>query len=336
MLKPLLSEDISHASVRRMRELIGPHIRRTPLLRATAQSPVDIHLKCENLQVTNSFKARGALSALHAYRQYRPELWARIVRDGVVTGSSGNFAQGLAHVTSELDLAYTVVVPDSIPEAKRSQILAYNPRTRIVAVPYPVWRRTMVSSAFPDLPGFFLSSESDPYVSLGIATIGMEIQEDLPDVDAVLVPYGGGNLAYSLATYLEVPVYAVEISTGAPLSASLRAGRPTEVEYERSFVDGIGASFVIPAQFERLKDKLAGVFTVTPQEVAEALTSLAFTDKIVCEGAGAAAYAAALKHSASLGWRNPVAVVSGGVIDPDVLLHTLTTAGQSLTAPVSP
>ncbi|MFK0293296.1 threonine/serine dehydratase [Streptomyces sp. NPDC090442] len=319
-----------------MRELIDPHIRRTPLLRATAQNPVDIHLKCENLQVTNSFKARGALSALHAYRRYRPEVWARIVRDGVVTGSSGNFAQGLAHVTSELDLAYTVVVPDSIPEAKRSQILAYNPRARIVAVPYPVWRRTMVSSSFPDLPGFFLSSESDPYVSLGIATIGMEIQEDLPDVDAVLVPYGGGNLAYSLATYLEVPVYAVEISTGAPLSASLRAGRPTEVEYERSFVDGIGASFVIPAQFERLKDKLAGVFTVTPQEVAEALASLAFTDKIVCEGAGAAAYAAALKHSASLGWRNPVAVVSGGVIDPDVLLHTLTTTGQSLIAPVSP
>jgi threonine dehydratase len=327
VLNPL-SESISHASVRRVRELIGPHIRRTPLLRAKAPGPLNIHLKCENLQVTNSFKVRGALGALHAYRRFRPEVWSRIVRDGVVTGSSGNFAQGLAHVTSELDLAYTVVVPDSIPEAKRSQILAFNPRTRIVPVPYQAWRRTMVTSSFPGQQGFFLSSESDPYVSLGIATMGREIQEDLPQVDAVLVPYGGGNLAYSLATYLDLPVYAVEISTGAPLSASLQAGHPTEVPYERSFVDGIGASFVIPAQFERLKDKLAGVFTVTPQEIAGALSSLAFSDKIVCEGAGAAAYAAALKHSSSHGWRNPVAVVSGGVIDPDVLLHTLTSTGQ--------
>ncbi|MFI5808235.1 threonine/serine dehydratase [Streptomyces sp. NPDC051561] len=324
-------DTVSAGAVSRMRDLIEPHVLRTPLLRSKRRGPADSYLKCENLQITDSFKVRGAFSAIHGYRSFEPEVWERILRDGVVTCSSGNFAQGLAHVTAALGIPYSVVVPESIPEAKRTQIHWYNPRSRIVEVPYPVWQQTMETSRYPDLPGFFLSSETNAYVSLGLATIGLEVLEDLPDVDAVLVPYGGGNLAYSIASLLrdagsEVPVYAVEISTGAPLTASLRAGRPVAVPYRSSFVDGIGAGFVIPAQFERVQHRLAGAFTVTPQETADALSSLAFTDKIVCEGAGAAAHAAVLKHSAAYGWKRPCAIVSGAVIDPDVFLHTLTGA----------
>ncbi|MFE7317596.1 pyridoxal-phosphate dependent enzyme [Streptomyces sp. NPDC057555] len=324
-------EAISPAAVRRIHELIGPHVRHTPLLRSKAPSSADVYLKCENFQVTDSFKVRGALSALHGHRRFQPEVWRHIQDHGVVTCSSGNFAQGLAYATAELGLDYTVVVPESIPATKRTQIYRYNPKSQIIEVPYPTWRQTMVSSRYPGHPGFFLSSESNPYASLGIATIGLEILEDQPYIDAILVPYGGGNLAYSLASLLReagsaVPVYAVEVSTGAPLTASMRAGRPTDVPYERSFVDGIGASFVLPFQFHRVKDMLAGVFTVTPQEIADALSSLAFTDKIVCEGAGAAAYAALRKYAPAHSWSRPCAVVSGGVIDPAVLLRTFTTS----------
>ncbi|MET9432567.1 pyridoxal-phosphate dependent enzyme [Streptomyces sp. NPDC006551] len=327
-ITPVL-DTVSTRSVSHMRDLIQPHLLRTPLLRSKRTGPADTYLKCENLQITDSFKVRGAFSALLGYRGFQPEVWERIVRDGVVTCSSGNFAQGLAHVTAELGIPYSVVVPESITAAKRSQIIRYNPDARITEVPYPVWQRTMVTSDFPQLPGFFLSSETDPYVSLGLATVGLEVLEDLPTVDAVLVPYGGGNLAYSIASLLreagsQASVYAVEISTGAPLTASLRAGRPVGVPYTPSFVDGIGAGFVIPAQFERIQDRLAGTFTVTPQEVAAALSSLAFTDKIISEGAGAAAYAAVLKHEAAHGWKRPCAIVSGAVIDPDVLLQTMT------------
>ncbi|GAA3184632.1 MULTISPECIES: pyridoxal-phosphate dependent enzyme [Streptomyces] len=322
-------EVISPEAVRDIHALIGPHVRRTPLLRSKAPSSAEVYLKCENLQVTDSFKVRGALSALHGYRRFRPEVWRRIQDHGVVTCSSGNFAQGLAHATAELELEYTVVVPESIAAVKRTQIHHYNPKSQIVEVPYPIWRQTMVSSRHPGHPGFFLSSENNFYASLGIATIGLEILEDQPSVDAVLVPYGGGNLAYSLASFLReagsaVRVYAVEVSTGAPLTASMRAGRPTDVPYEHSFVDGIGAGFVLPFQFHRVKDMLAGVFTVTPQEIAEALSSLAFTDKIVCEGAGAAAYAALRKYAPAHGWSRPCAIVSGGAIDPAVLLRTFT------------
>ncbi|MFV8126993.1 threonine ammonia-lyase [Streptomyces syringium] len=332
----LTSQDmhaVSPTAVRNMQQLIRPHIRHTPLLRSKAQSTADVYIKCENLQFTDSFKIRGALSALHGYRRFEPDTWHHISRHGVVTCSSGNFAQGLAHATAELDLAYSVVVPEGIPRAKRDQITRYNPMAQILEVPYATWRQTMTTSRYPELPGFFLASESNPYVTLGCATVGLEILEDLPDVDAVLVPYGGGHLAYSITSLLrasgrDIPVYAVEISTGAPLTASLRAGRPTDVPYEKSFVDGIGASFVLPAQFQRLKDKLAGVFTVTPDEIASALASLAFTDKIVCEGAGAAAYAAAVKHAGAYGWRRPCAIVSGGVIDPNVLVRILATTAS--------
>ncbi|MGW1837413.1 pyridoxal-phosphate dependent enzyme [Streptomyces sp. BBFR2] len=331
----------SPEAVREIHQLIGPHIRHTPLLRSKAPSSAEVYLKCENLQVTDSFKVRGALSALHGYRRFRPEVWRHIQDHGVVTCSSGNFAQGLAHATAELGLEYTVVVPESIAAAKRRQIYHYNPKSQIVEVPYPTWRQTMVSSRYPGHPGFFLSSESNAYASLGIATIAREILEDQPSIDALLVPYGGGNLVYSLASFLReagstVPVYAVEVSTGAPLTASLRAGHPTDVPYEHSFVDGIGASFVLPFQFHRVKSMLAGVFTVTPQEIGDALSSLAFTDKIVCEGAGAAAYAALRKYAPAHGWSRPCAIVSGGVIDPAVLLRTFTTSTEPGLAPAAP
>lgn len=318
------ADGISVADVARTRSMLEPHIVRTPVLSAKASFPQRVHLKCENLQVTDSFKVRGAISGLLSYRESRPHVWDHIQRHGVVTCSSGNFAQGLAHATARLGIDYAVLVPEAISDVKVAQILRHNPAAAIYTLSRERWRSVMEESSYPDLPAFFLSSETDHYVSLGLATIALEVLEDLPAVDAVLVPYGGGNLSYSLATCLQaagtgVPVFAVEVSTGAPLTASMRAGRPVTAPYRPSFVDGIGGDFVIPAQFERVRNLLAGVLTVTPEEVALALSALLFEDKLLCEGAGAAAYAAAVKYAPAHDWLQPCAVLSGGVIDRSVV-----------------
>ncbi|WP_197041209.1 threonine ammonia-lyase [Chondromyces apiculatus] len=327
--------ELSLDNAARARQLIGASIWRTPLLRSKiALGPShggDIYLKCENLQVTDSFKLRGALSAVLHYRRFHPEAWEHMKEHGVVTCSSGNFAQGLAYAAARLSLEVTVIAPDTMPPFKLERITHHNPRARVILVPYEQWRETMVSDCYPGLPGFFISPEHDDYVSLGNATIALEILEDLPSVDCILVPFGGGNLAYSIASLLRhahasVQIYAVEVSTGAPLSASVRRGKPVEVDYTRSFIDGIGASFVIPSQFHRVKDVLSGILTVTPEEVADALSRLAFFDKMLSEGAGAAALAAALQYAPEYGWKSPCCVVSGGVIDPTTLLAILGSA----------
>lgn len=321
---------VSIDDTRQISQRIASYVVRTPLVRSSATrgsgdtGDVDVFLKCENLQRTGSFKLRGAMSALLSYRRCHPAIWELMQRRGVVTCSSGNFAQGMAYATAQLGLEYTVVVPTSIARFKADRILSYNAATRLLRVPYETWRQTMIAASFPTLPGFFVSAESDPYVGLGNATIALEIIEDLPDVDAILVPFGGGHLAYSIASFLQhtrgdVAVYAVEVSTGAPLTASLRAGRPVRVAYRTSFVDGIGSSFVIPWQFERLRGMLAGVLTVTPRDIAIAIAALAAFDDLHPEGAGAAAFAAAIRYAHRHGFRRPCAVVSGGVIDPRTL-----------------
>ncbi|MFD3537623.1 pyridoxal-phosphate dependent enzyme [Streptomyces sp. NPDC058664] len=320
--------EITLSGVNEMRRILGDSIRHTPLLQSRGRGSRDVFLKCENLQITNSFKVRGAIGALRRYEELHPEIWKKILRDGVVACSSGNFAQGLAYATREIGVDYSVVVPEGIVASKVVRIKAYNPEAQIIEVPYGEWRKTMTESVYAEHPGFFLSSESDDYVSLSTATIALEVLQDMPHVDAILVPYGGGNLSYSISSVLrhaglDVKVYAVEVATGAPLSASLRAGFPVDVNYEPSFVDGIGASFVIPSQFERVKGRLAGVLTVTPDEVAGGLTDLLLNEKIVCEGAGAAAYTAARKYEKSFQWEYPCAIVSGGVIDPSVLMQAL-------------
>lgn len=331
MIDDATSTLISPDNVAWLRHNLAPHIRRTPLVRCWTGSERgrgEVFLKCENLQLTGSFKLRGALSALLGFLHHRPDVWRHIKRDGIVTGSSGNFAQGLALATGLLDLRCTIVVPVTAAPYKLEQIARYNPEATLVRVPYEQWRETMITGSFPALPGFFLSSETDAFVSLGNATLAMEILEDLPEVDAILVPFGGGNLAYSVASLVrqvkpEVRVYAVETASGAPLSASLQMGAPVEVAYRRSFVDGIGASFVIPEQFYRLKDRLAGALTVTPEQIAAAVSFLAQHEKLVAEGAGAAALAAAREYSSLYGWKNPCCIVSGGVISPSTLLELL-------------
>jgi len=164
-------------------------------------------------------------------------------------------------------------------------------------------------------------------VMAGNGTIGIEILEDLPDVDAVVVPWGGGGLACGIAAAIRelkpsCSVYAAEAASAAPLSASIDAGSPQTIEYQASFVDGIGAKTVFPQMFERAQELLDGSLTATLGEIADALRLVAERNRVIAEGAGATAVACALNGKAGVG--NVVCVVSGGNIDFEKLCSILT------------
>jgi threonine dehydratase len=284
---------------------------RTPLVPLGGVS--DVHLKLENLQPTGAFKIRGAANAMSGLG---PEQLAA----GVVTASAGNMAQAVAWQAQSLGVPCTVIAPDSAPEAKLARVRALG--STVITVDFDRWWQTFIDRRYPGLPGVFIHAFDDERVMAGNGTIGVEIVEDLPEVEAVLVPWGGGGLATGIAIAVKAlrpstRLYAVEVEGAAPLAASLAAGRPEVVDYRSSFVDGIGSKTVMPPMFELASAHLDGALTVTVAEVAAAVRLLAERNRVVAEGAGAAPVAAAL--SGRLGARPVACVVSGGNID----LHKL-------------
>ena len=295
---------------------------RTPLVRLNVDdAPAQIYLKLENLQPIGSFKIRGAGNAL---AQVDP---VRLTR-GVYTASAGNMAQGVAWHARRLGIACTAVVPETAPVAKLSAV------TRLGAdylkVPFDEWWQVMIDYSYKDLADrFFVHPFADPQVMAGNGTIGLEILEDLPDADVVVVPYGGGGLSTGIGAAINAlrpatKVFAAEVETAAPLAASFAAGRPTRVEYVPSFVDGIGGKTVFEPIWPLVSRSLEGSVTVSVAETAEAVRLLVERNRIVAEGAGGASVAAALSGKAGKG--KVVAVVSGGNIDGAKLAAILTGA----------
>jgi len=167
---------------------------------------------------------------------------------------------------------------------------------------------------------------ADPAVIAGDGTLGLEILEDLPDVDTILVPYGGGGLSCGIAPAVHavnprVKICAVESASGAPLTASLAAGQPVEVPYTASFISGIGAPFVFPEMWLLASQLLDGAFAVELAQIAEAVRLQAEWNHVIAEGAGAVALAAALTGKAGGG--KIVCLVSGGNIDSGKLVKIL-------------
>ena len=165
-----------------------------------------------------------------------------------------------------------------------------------------------------------------PFSFIGNGTIGIEIFEDLPEVDAVIVPYGGGGLSCGIASALRhlkpsCPVYASEVETAAPLAASLQAGRPTSCSYTPSFVDGIGSKALLDEMWPMVKNLIKESCVVSLKEIASAMKLLAEMNHVIAEGAGASSVAAALAGKAGTG--NIVCVVSGGHIDTSKLITVL-------------
>jgi threonine dehydratase len=307
------------ADVEEARRRIAGAAIRTPLVRLNVfDAPAEIYLKLENLQPIGSFKIRGASNAM-----------ARIDRDalaeGVLTASAGNMAQGVAWRARELGVPCTVVAPETAPETKVRAVERLG--GRVIKVPFEEWWNCFEQRAYAGVSGHFIHAFDDPDVMAGNGTIALEILEDLSDADAVVIPWGGGGLACGIAAAMRelrpaCKLYAAEVSTAAPLAASLEAGSPQQVVYEPSFVDGIGGRGVFPAMFERARALLDGSLVVGLEQVAAALRLLAERNRVIAEGAGACPVACALAGLAGAG--KVVCVVSGGNIDLTKLCNILT------------
>jgi threonine dehydratase len=304
--------------IRAARERIASSVTRTPLLRLqTDDAPAEIYLKLENLQPIGSFKLRGAGNAMRL--QPRDAL-----SRGVYTASAGNMAQGVAWNARLLGVPCAVVVPENAPRAKLDAIERLG--ARVVKVTFDEWWNVVVEHRHPGMDGLFIHPVSDPAVMAGNGTIGLEILEDLPDVDAILVPFGGGGLSSGIAAAVRglaprVKVYACEVATAAPLAASLAAGSPRAIEHKPSFVDGIGGKSLLAEMWPIVKELLAGSVVVEVAQAAAAVRLLAERNRVVAEGAGAVPVAAALTGRAGSG--KVVCVVSGGNIDPEKLAKIL-------------
>jgi threonine dehydratase len=312
-IRPPTLADVEAARVR-----IAGTARHTPLFPfGPPGEATDVHVKLECLQPTGAFKIRGALNAVAL-------AGPGSLGAGVYTGSAGNMAQGLAYAAGVQDIPCRVVVPDSAPATKLRAIERLG--AEIVAVPYDVWWSVLEHHGYPGEVGHFIHPVADTGVIAGNGTVGLELLEDLPDLAAVVVPFGGGGQACGIATAVKalrpgVRVFAAEVETAAPLRASLELGRPTSVDRRPSFVDGIGGSSVLDAMWPLVSTLLDGSIVVTLAQVREAIRMLAQDVHVVAEGAGAAALAAALTGEAGPG--PVVAVISGGNIDGPVLAEIL-------------
>ncbi|HYR68624.1 MAG TPA: pyridoxal-phosphate dependent enzyme [Candidatus Dormibacteraeota bacterium] len=304
--------------IRAARERIASTVLRTPLVRLQVNdAPAEIHLKLENLQPIGSFKLRGAANAMRL--QPRDAL-AR----GVYTASAGNMAQGVAWNARLLGVPCAVVVPEHAPRTKLDAIERLG--ARLVKVPFDVWWSVLVERSYPGIEGLFIHPVSDLAVIAGHGTIGLEILEDLPNVDAILVPYGGGGLSSGIAAAARalkpgVKVFACEVATAAPLAASLAAGSPRSIEHKPSFVDGIGGKSMLAEMWPMVRELLAGSITVEVAEAAAVVRLLVERNRVVAEGAGAVPVAAALTGRAGSG--TVACVVSGGNIDAEKLTKIL-------------
>ena len=285
---------------------------RTPLVRVDLGSPIELFLKLELLQPIGSFKIRGAYNLV---RQLTPEE----LRDGVWTVSAGNAAQGVAFAARKVGARCSVMVMDTAPDTKIRAIERLG--ATIVRASYDECWRTVESHGSDRMTGRFVHPFDDDRFIAGNATIGLEILEDLPGVDAIVAPLGGGGLLGGIAAAVrelkpDTRIFAAEPETAAPLSASLAAGRPMYFEnWQASFVDGAGGKSVLPTMWPLLAP-LSGSIVVSLDEVARAMKLAAERTRVIAEGAAGCAIAAALSGRAGTG--KVVAVVSGGNID----LHT--------------
>jgi threonine dehydratase len=302
-------DQVTLTDIRAARERLTGIAVRTPLVRLElADYPGEIWLKLETLQPIGSFKLRGAANAMLLAGREK-------LSNGAYTASAGNMAQGVAWSAKRLGVPCTVVMPDHAPQTKIDAVARLG--ARILQVPYDRWWQTMVEHSYPGIDGLFVHPVSDPAVVAGNGTIGLEIVDDLPDVDTVLVPFGGGGLSSGIATAVralkpDARVYGCEVATSTPLTAALAAGEPTKIVRTPSFIDGIGGNGVLTDMWPLIRAVLSGSLVSTVDQIAAGVRLLAERARVVAEGAGAASLAAALEHRPE---GKVVCVVSGGNID---------------------
>ena len=274
---------------------------------------VTVRLKLENLQPIGSFKLRPIGSAVLA--RPRAQLAA-----GIYTSSSGNSALGVAWMARELGISGTAVVPANAPEAKLEKLRRLGARIEMLSV--EEWWHAIRVGTLPGQTGVYIDAVRDPACLSGDATIGLEILEQFPDVEAIFVPFGGGGLACGIACAIraiqpKVKVIACELETAHPCKAALAAGAPVETAHEPGFVSGVGFGTVLPEMWPLISSLVDDVITVSLAEVANAIKVMVENNRVVAEGAGAISVAAAL--SGRYEYSRVCAVVSGGNIDSSAL-----------------
>ena len=292
------------------RERIGDAVVRTPL----AQLDERIWLKLENLQPIGSFKLRGALNAV---RSAPPQ--------DVVTASAGNMAQGVAWAARENGVRARIVAPENAPRAKLDAVERLG--GEVILVSHEAWWQAMVDRRYEGVEGLFVHPVEDELVMAGNGTIGLELCEQLDEFDTVVIPWGGGGLTTGIASAVKqlrpgTRVVTAEPETAAPVAAALRAGKPVEIDFEPSFVDGAGGRALLPTMWPRAQELVDEAVAVPIADVEDAVRLLAARARVVAEGAGALALAVVLKRDDRC-----ICIVSGGNIDVSVLARVL--AGES-------
>ena len=309
---------VSLQDIKEAQQRIQGKVNRTPLIRFHDDSlPAEIYLKLENLQPIGSFKLRGACNAMSVADR-------SLLKDGVYTASAGNMAQGVAWNARMMNIPCTVIVPDHAPQTKLDAITRLG--AKFIKIPFNDWWQVLVTRKFEGMKGLFVHSVSDPAVIAGNGTIGLEILEDLPDVDTVIVPFGGGGLISGIATAVKtikpgVKVFASEVETAAPLAPSLAAGEPVKVEYIPSFVDGMGSAGLLTEMWPLVSKLVNGSIVLSLEQIGDAIKLLMERSRMIAEGAGGSSFAAALTGKAGTG--KIVCVISGGNIDAEKLIKIL-------------
>jgi threonine dehydratase len=306
LVSPLTPDEIGQAR----RRIQGAAVR-TPILR----SAEGVALKLECLQPYGSYKIRGATNAILARRERGEPV------EGVVSASAGNFGQAIAAAARTLGLPCVIHAPDYAARVKVARLRELGATVR--EWPFDAWWRIMQTRETGDA-GVFFHPVADREVVAGAGTIGAEIAEDFPQVEALFAPIGGGGLISGTAQGIRLAapgrrVVAVEVETSIPLKAAFEGGEPVTVERRPSFIDGMGSSRILDEMWPLLSRIVDEVVVVTVAEVEAAVRRLALDHHIIAEGAGAAAFAAALKT----GRPNAAAIVSGGNLDPAELSRIL-------------
>jgi len=276
-----------------------------------------VRLKLENLQPMGSFKIRPIGNAVLSRAPAD-------LNSGIYTTSTGNSALGVAFMARRLGIAATAVVPTNAPEAKLEKLRRLG--TRIDMRPIEDWWRAIKTGAIEGQQGVYIDAVRDPASLAGDATIGLEILAQWPDIEAILIPFGGGGLSCGIACAVRairpgVKIIACELASAHPVKAAFDAGFPIETPHEPGFVSGVGFGSVLPEMWPLVKTTIDGVITVSLPEVAAAINILVERNHVVAEGAGAVSVAAAL--SGRYSETTVCAVVSGGNLDSAMLATIL-------------
>ena len=300
------------------RERLSGHMVRTPLVRLDLDLPDrQIFLKLETFSPIGAFKIRPALNALLSRD-------SRALENGVATISSGNMAYGMAWAANRLGIPMAAYMYEGAPQTKIDGVRRLGGEVRFVSM--ETWWHYMIGAARPEAAELLINPVTDQAVLCGNGTIGLEIVEDLPGVDVVLTPYGGGSMTCGVASAVkalrpQARIFAVEDENAAPVTAALAAGRIVEIETRSSFIKSIGGPSLVPQLWPVVRDLIDGAVTVSLEQVTDAMRLLFAKSKLVTEGAGAASLAAALASEHATG--NVVCVISGGNIDATAYAQVL-------------